>query len=210
MITGSALSSIASAPRRCRSSGSGEIELKPLPLPLGGDPVVHIHQRRAARRDHLVRERAAEEFEGRRARLALDRLLGRRAGRDVFHQQRLRRDQTIAVRRAEGVDEIVLQLRRQSVRHADRARLVDGDALRIPRRHPGFEMRREPFLAIQLARVVERLEMCAEVRAEGGRLQPAVAGVMKKVGVAVAVPAGDAVAAEQFEGPGPARSRGSG
>ena len=177
----------------------GEVELEALPLPLRRDPVVDVHQRRAAGRDDLVRERPAQDVERGCACLLHDRLLGWRPRRDILDEQRLGRDQAIAIRRADGVDQVILQLGRQSVRHADRARLVDRDAPRVPGGDPLLEVRREPFLAVQDALVVEGRQVIAQVGAEGRGLQAAVARVTEEIGVAVAVPAGDAVAAEQLQ-----------
>jgi hypothetical protein len=185
-------------PDRWRSSEAGEIELEPLALALGRDPVVQVHQARAARRDGLVRERAPEDVEGAQARLPGDVVLLRGVDRGVLDEQRLGRGEFRGVFRPDGVDEVVVQRHRQAIEHADGTRSVDGDTAGPAVVDVLLEVRCESFFAVVPNGVEEPREMARQVRAERRGLERAFAArVEEQVGVPVAVPAGDAVAAEE-------------
>ena len=107
-----------------------EVELEALPLPLGGNPVLHVHQGRPPRSDNLVRERLTEDGKGGSTRLPGDRVLVRCVHGRVVDHQRIGGDQPVAIGRTDRVEQILLELGREPVSHADSARLVDRDSSR--------------------------------------------------------------------------------
>ena len=145
-------------------------------------------------------ERAAQDVERRRAGLALHLVLGLGVGRGVVDDEGLGRHEAAGAVGAEGLEQVVLELGRQPVGHADGARLVDGDAPGVARVEVLAQVGHQPLLAVEGPGVVEPAEVAAQVGADGGGLEAGVgARVEEQVGVAVAVPAGDAVAAEELE-----------
>ena len=142
----------------------------------------------------------AQDVERGRAGLALHLVLGLGVGRGVVDDEGLGRHEAAGAVGPQGLEQVVLQLGRQPVGHADGARLVDGDAPGVARVEVLAQVGHQPLFAVEGPGVEEPAEVAAEVGADGGGLEAGFGpGVEEQVGVAVAVPAGDAVAAEELE-----------